>query len=318
MELVNPAGVAVDLAFDRLVRQYFFKGVRFDEPAGDQGWFGPDSAVWYVHEHTPAMILGLFAAAGIETLHPDFAWMGEQKSRAIQRVDGEPTGRVDLNGILTRGGHSFSFFMAVAHGPEAAAERVTTAVRGMHGTIRGVRPDGRPYDADDPETLRWAYATVVWGIATAHERYHPRPLKGAELDRYYAEFVKVGEALGGTDLPTTKAEVLAYLRESVPLMGVTMPCADFFATLRPVRGPLPLRPALGLFEWAVIDLQPSWAKRLLRVPPESRLSRSAHRAAVWAALNGVRYGAGPMRETKAARARALTAPSTPLEVLRSA
>lgn len=302
--VTNPAGVAVDQAFDKLIRRNFFKGLRFDEPAGDPGWFGPASPVWYVHEHTPALVLGLFAAAGIETLHPDFAWMGQQHSRGVRRVDGKPVG-IDLNGVLVRAGHSYSFFMTVAYGSSTSAERVTRAVRGMHSQIRGVRPDGRSYDADDPETLRWAYATVVWGIATAHERYHRRPLRGADLDEYYRQFVRVGEALGGTDLPATKADVAAYLRKSVPLMGVTVPSAEFFASLAGRDLPAPLRPAARMLQWAVIDLQPTWAKQLLRVPPERPVSWRVRRAAVWAAVNGVQYGAGPLPETRAARVRAL-------------
>lgn len=139
--VANPASVAVDYAFDSLIRAHFFKGVRFDSPAGDPGWFGPSSAVWYVHEHNPALVLGLFASAAIETLHPDFAWMGQDHSRGVRRVDGEPVG-LDPKGLLTRAGHSHSFFMAVAYGSSDAAERVTRAVRGMHHTIRGVRPDG--------------------------------------------------------------------------------------------------------------------------------------------------------------------------------
>jgi uncharacterized protein (DUF2236 family) len=168
-----PANVLQDRAFDQLARRRFFKGIEFDAPSGDPGWFGPDSAVWYVHEHVPALVLGLFAAALIETLHPDFAWMGRDHSRGIERVDGVPTGRIDPEGALVRAGHSYSFFMAVAYGSTRSAEQVVRAVSGMHHTVRGVRPDGRRYDADDPETLRWAYATVVWGIAAAHSRYTP-------------------------------------------------------------------------------------------------------------------------------------------------
>ncbi|MBJ8344733.1 oxygenase MpaB family protein [Antrihabitans sp. YC2-6] len=299
----NPAGIVIDQAFDQLIRKRFFKGVRFDEPSGDPGWFGPHSPVWYVHEHTPAMILGLGAAAVIETLHPDFAWMGYDHSRAVERVAGRPTGGVDPEGLLVRGGHSFSFFMAVGHGPTPAADRVTRAVRGMHNKVRGVRPDGRAYDADDPETLRWAYATVVWGIATAHERYHPRPLTGADLDEYYRQFVKVGEALGGVDLPDTKVAVAEYLLDSVPLMGVTMPTVDLLTSLNSRSTPLPVRAVTGLAEWALLDLQPGWAKKLLRVPHYSPPTVIARRAAVWSGLNAARYGAGPLREVRQSRQR---------------
>lgn len=309
MVVLNPANLVYDKAFDTLIRAHFFRGVRFDEPAGDPGWFGPGSAVWYVHQHTPAMLVGLFAAALIETLHPDFAWMGEQHSRGVERIDGVPTGRLDLEGIAVRGGHSVAFFMAVAYGPTEAAERVTRAVKGMHHTIRGVRPDGRAYDADDPETLRWAYATVVWGIASAHERYHPRPLRGAQLDRYYREFVKVGEALGGKDLPASKQDVLDLLKDNVPLMGVTMPTADFLRNLDGVALPLPVRPASALFKWALLDLLPPWAKRLIGVRRSPRAVTLMRRAAMWSALNGLQFAAGELREPRQARVRASATPN---------
>jgi uncharacterized protein (DUF2236 family) len=304
IDRVNPLAMALDRVFDAAIRARFFRGVQFAEPAGDPGWFGPDSPVWYVHQHLPALVLGLGAAAAIETMHPDFAWMGFDHTRGIERVDGVPTGRLSVPGVLERGGHSFSFFMAVAYGPTEVAERVTGAVRGMHHRIRGVRPDGVAYDAEDPETLRWAYATVVWGIARAHERYHARPLRGEDLDAYYREFVRVGEALGGADLPASKADVAAYLEWSAPLMGVTPPCAAFFDQLSPHHYPLALRPAMSLVEWALIDLQPRWAQLMLRHKPVSRIEKRMRRAAIWSAVNGLHYGAGGIREARIAERRA--------------
>jgi uncharacterized protein (DUF2236 family) len=304
MPSLNPLDVVFDRVFDLTARRRFFKGANFTEPVGDSGWFGPDSAVWYVHEHLPALMLGLEAAALIESLHPDFAWMGYDHSRAVERVEGVPTGRVSVPGALERLGHSLSFFMAVAYGPSESAERVCRAVRAMHHRVRGVRPDGRAYDADDPETLRWAHATVVWGIAAAHKRYHARPLRGERLEAYYREFVRVGEALGGVDLPASEGEVLDYLEASEGLMGVTPPAAHLLANLSPRAFPLPLRPAAALHEWAVIDLQLPYAKRLLRYCAPSRLEVAGRRAAVWAALNGIHYSTGGVREARQARRRA--------------
>lgn len=298
---MNPLATAQDRAFDSLVRRRFFRGLSFDAPAGDPGWFGRDSAVWYVHEHVPALVVGLFASALIETLHPDFAWMGRDHSRSVERVGGVATGRMDPEGVLQRAGHSYSFFMSVAYGSSDSAAKVTRAVRGMHSTVRGHRPDGRPYDATDPETLRWAYATVVWGIATAHERYHARPLRGADLDRYYAEFVRVGEALGGTDLPATKRDVDEYLYGSLPLMGVTAPTVSFLASLAGREQPAAVRPVLRQLQWAVLDLQPDWARMLLRFP--AHRTDAARRMVVRATLNGIHYGAGPLPEVLAARRR---------------
>jgi uncharacterized protein (DUF2236 family) len=298
---MNPFGVAQDRAFDHLIRRRFFRGLAFDTPVGDPGWFGRDSAVWYVHEHVPALVTGLFASALIETLHPDFAWMGRDHSRSVERINGVATGRMDEEGILQRAGHSYSFFMTVAYGSTESAERVTRAVRGMHSAVRGTRPDGRHYDATDPDTLRWAYATVVWGLATAHERYHARPLR--DIDEYYGQFVRVGEELGGTDLPATKASVDAYLREHVALMGVTMPTVSFLSSLAGREQPRVIRPVLRQLEWAVLDLQPDWAQTLLRFSPGP--TARMRRAATWCAINGIRYGAGPLPEVTDARARAL-------------
>jgi uncharacterized protein (DUF2236 family) len=302
--------IGLEQGLDRTLRPRFLPRVRFDEPAGDPGWFGPDSAVWYVHEHFPALAVGLGAAATIETLHPDFAWMGHDHTRAVVRDDdGTPTGGFDLDGLLTRGGHSMAFFTAVAYGSTASAERVTRAVSGMHHRVRGVRPDGRPYDADDPQTLRWAYATVVWGIATAHERYHLRPL--ADIDDYYREFVRVGEALGGTDLPATKRAVLDCLDEAVPLMGVTQPTIETLKLTDPYRRPLALRPMFELVQWTLLDLQPQWAQELLRFRRPSRAQRASRRAATRAALNALHYGSGPIREARQARRRAAAGAHTP-------
>ena len=212
--------------FDEHVKSKFFRGMSFDDPVGDPGWFGPDSATWYVHSHTPALIFGLQCASYMERLDPSIFWMGMHHSRLVAKtpVHGsgriETMGRIDPAGANVRLGHSLAFFIGTAYGTTDTAERLARTVRAMHHTIKGVRPDGLPYDADDPHWLRWNYATVVWGIATAHEIYHPRPLRGDDLDRYYGEFVRVGHALGGTDLPATKAETLECLEGYLPRLAL--------------------------------------------------------------------------------------------------
>ena len=155
----------------------------------------------------------------------------------------------------------------------------------MHHTIKGTRPDGLAYDADDPDWLRWNYATVVWGLATAHELYHPRPLRGKKLDRYYGEFVRVGHALGGTDLPTTKAETLDCLESYLPRLALTHGAA--MAT-----GPnLPL--PQSAIDWAIRDTMPKWAAQLVQHTVPQPVERAARRAAVWPAINGAAHRGRP-------------------------
>lgn len=291
---------------DRLfepVRREFFRGVRFDEPAGDPGWYGPDSAMWYIHSHLPTFQIGLAAAAMMETLHPTMAWMGYEHTRAIERrLDGAPTGNFDDKGMSSRTGHSVAFFLGVAMGPTSVAEQVCRTVRAMHDTIEGVRPDGHAYRANDPELLTWNYATQAWGLAAAHTAYHPRPLKGERLEQFFAEYARMGEALGGADVPTTRAGVMRVLEDSVPQLGVTLPTVQYLNPLAPWRYPRHQRPLYALIHWAVQDLHPQWAQQLMNTPQFTPAGRLARRRMTKALLNT--FGDGVIREVHQSRARA--------------
>lgn len=283
--------------FDKNIRGKFFRGLEFAEPEGDPGWFGPGSAVWHVHSHTPALIFGLQCAAFIERFDPSIFWMGSDHSRVVEHdEDGNPTGRLDLKGSGVRLAHSVAFFIGTAYGSTATAERVAQTVRAMHHTIKGVRPDGLPYDADDPEWLRWNYATVVWGIATGHELYHPTPLRN--IDRYYGEFVRVGHALGGTDLPSTKAETLDCLRSYLPRLALTHGAAMFTGPNLQNNPDVPQE--AKFFDWAIRDSMPDWAAQMLGYQPPHPVERAARRAATWAALNGTHLAMDPLPEFRQA------------------
>lgn len=282
--------------FDETVKSKFFRGMDFENPVGDPGWFGPDSRTWYVHSHTPALIFGLQCAAYLERLDPSIFWMGMHHSRLAKPSDRGLTARIDPEGANIRLGHSLAFFIGTAYGSTETAERLARTVRAMHHTIKGVRPDGLPYDADDPDWLRWNYATVVWGIATAHEIYHPNPLRGRRLDEYYGEFVRVGHALGGTDLPATKADTLDCLAEYLPRLALTYGSA--MAT-----GANVTNPAQAAVDWAIRDTMPSWAARLVMYRPPNSVERRARRTAVWTAINGLHASMGEAPEFAAARRR---------------
>ncbi|GAA3395800.1 oxygenase MpaB family protein [Cryptosporangium minutisporangium] len=290
-------------SFDTDIRSKFFRGMEFREPEGDPGWFGPDSAVWYVHSHLPTVVLGLVAAAYIEGLDPSISWMGYDHSRLVERVDGVPTGNVDPEGAAVRLGHSIAFFIGTAYGSTRTAENLARTVRAMHHTVKGVRPDGLRYDADDPDWLRWNYATVVWGLATAHERYHRSPLRGPALDRYYGEFVRVGEALGGTELPATKAEVAECLESYLPKLALT-PIKAFGTgpNLRDSTVP-PWQPGSAFMDWAARDMLPRWAQKLALYQPPNRATLHARRTSLWLAVNGLHRATGPLREFREAQAR---------------
>jgi uncharacterized protein (DUF2236 family) len=308
----NPVARRFEQSFDADIRSRFLKGLEFAGPEGDPGWFGPGSAVWYVHSHLPTLILGLVGAAYIEGLDPSISWMGYDHSRLVERVDGVPTGNIDPEGGAVRLGHSISFFIGTAYGSTTTAERLARTVRAMHHTVKGTRPDGLAYDADDPDWLRWNYATVVWGLATAHERYHRRPLRGDDLDRYYREFVRVGEALGGTDLPATKADVAECLESYLPRLALTPIKA--FATGPNLRDSKARawEPGSEFMDWAARDMLPRWAQKLALYQPPNPLILRARRTSLWLALNGLYEATGPIREFHQARARVAKGTRTPV------
>jgi uncharacterized protein (DUF2236 family) len=300
-------GQLINKRLDQNVRRHFFRGMEFAAPVGDPGWFGPDSAVWRVHSHLPALIFGLQCAAFMESLDPSIYWMGMHHSRLVKRDDnGNPTSRVpeiDPEGAAIRLGHSVAFFIGTAYGSTQTAERLAKSVRAMHHTIKGTRPDGAHYDADDPDWLRWNYATVVWGLATAHQLYHPIPLRGKQIDRYYGEFVRVGHALGGTDLPTTKADTLECLESYLPKLAVTYGKAMG-------TGPnLPMPQAA--VDWAIRDTMPKWAKQLVAHRDCNIIERTARRTAVWSIINGVNAASGPTPEFRQAQARVKAGTTVP-------
>lgn len=289
-------GQRLNQKFDQDIRRRYFRGMHFDTPVGDPGWFGPGSAVWHVHSHMHALIFGLQCAAYLERLDPSIYWMGVHHSRMVRRTDDEKAlPEIDPEGAAVRIGHSIAFFIGTAYGSTETAERLAATVRAMHHTVKGVRPDGARYDADDPDWLRWNYATVVWGLATAHELYHPKPLRGKEIDRYYGEFVRVGQALGGTGLPTTKAETLDCLESYLPRLAVT------YGTAMSTGRGLP-RPQRAV-DWAIRDALPKWAAQLVQHRDPDPVTRAARRAAVRAVITGLTAVSGPIPEFQQAQAR---------------
>lgn len=309
VEVPAPLSFPFDRVLDRHVRGRYFKGLDFASPKGDPGWFGPDSAVWYVHAHMPVMFFGLIAAATMESLDPETGAAGLDHSRIIQRVDGKPTGQRP-EGIIVRFAHSLAFFIGTAYGSTQTAERCARIVQAMHSTVHGTSPAGLPYDARDPELLRWNYANVVWGMAAAHERYHPKPLR--DIDEYYGEYVRVGRALGGTDLPATKAEVREVLDAWAPKLALLPSVAPALWPNTRASMPVVQWPAQALLTWAARDMQPDWARRLYLFQRPDPVQTWARRQAVKQLLNGIHRTAGPLREYRQARARVRGVPLRPI------
>lgn len=295
--LLNP----MDLFFE-IQRPEYFKKARFDAPIGDPGWFGPDSAAWYVHTHTPSVVIGMVNTAIIDILHQDIQYAVYDHSKLVgRRPDGSVrSGTFSSSGLMVRAGHTFSFFTGVVYGSTDTAESLCQTVKAMHHHVKGTRPDGKPYDADEPEFFRWTYATVVDGLAGAHQRYHPKPLRGSDLDAFYREYSRVGEALGGTDLPQTKAECRRVLIESPSAAEVGLN-ADNIKYLRLLNPPgiTPLRPFYDFAYWVIMDMMPPPVQDAVGFRQPNLLVRQGYRHVARALLNAPRM-LGEIREVQQA------------------
>ena len=184
----------------------------FTQPAGDPGWFGPDTVSWRVHADFVAMMTGGVAALLLQALHP----------LALAAVWDYSDFRADLRGRLHR---TALFIATTTYGPSAAAQAAVERVRAIHARVRGTAPDGRPYAADDPHLLTFIHIAEVYCFASAYDGLVSR-LPDAQRDAYVDEMARVPLALGARDVPRDWAGLLAALQRYQPeLRGGARPQA---------------------------------------------------------------------------------------------
>jgi uncharacterized protein (DUF2236 family) len=88
-------------------------------------------------------------------------------------------------------------------------------LRELHKGFRGVREDGEPYTALEPDAYAWVHATLLDTYVRGHQ-YFGRPLTDREAERFYAEYRGLGRLIGvrERDLPTTWAGFQDYFEQT--------------------------------------------------------------------------------------------------------
>jgi uncharacterized protein (DUF2236 family) len=228
---------------------------RFRRRPGDQGLFGPGSVTWQVHADL-SMVVGGLRALLVQTLHP----------LAMAGVAGHSDYRADPWGRLHRTGQ---FLAETTFGSRDQAEAALARVRRVHEKVRGVAVDGRPYSAQDPELLLWVHATEVHSFLVAYERYGRAALGPGAADRYVAEMAELGERMGATGVPRSRAELRSYFHDVRPELSGTEEAREAVRFLLwPPVSPA-VRPAYLVVNGAAVGLLPGFARRelLLALPP---------------------------------------------------
>jgi uncharacterized protein (DUF2236 family) len=222
--------------------------------AGDPGLFGPDSVAWKVHADLTSMLIGGVSALLLQTLHPS-AMAGVADHSDYRR---DPTGRLHRTG---------AFIVNTTYGSRREADQAIAAVRRIHDHVKGVRPDGVPYDANDPHLLTWIHVAEVGQFLRSYQRYGPRRLPVGDVDRYYGEVAEVARRLGAAAVPTSSTAVRAYYRRIRPELAATEQAIEAVRFLTQPKGnTVGERSIYGFMVQAAIAVLPHWARPMLGLP----------------------------------------------------
>jgi uncharacterized protein (DUF2236 family) len=238
------------------------------ESVGDAGLFGPGSVAWRVHGDLTTMMVGGIAALMLQMLHPG----------ALAGVWDHSNFRQDMQGRLRR---TARFMSGTTYAPSEEALGLIALVRAIHDQVSGQLPDGTPYSANDADLLTWVHVAGAWCFLAAYVRHREPGLSRVDQDRYFAEWARVARELGAVDVPLTRRDAEAYLRDMQPRLRADARTREVISALLAQRK---LGPAgVGdLFFQAAEDLLPPWAVRM------HGFSRSLSRGpALWLGVRGL-------------------------------
>ena len=263
----------------------------FEGPAGDPGLFGPDSAAWDVHARLATYVFAGPAAFVLQALHPKVAAGVADHSRYRE----DPFGRAERTG---------EYIATTTYGNTAAGEAAVAQLSRVHRRVRGVTPDGDPYDANDPELTTYVNSTEAYALLRARRRYGLPALSRRDADRYVDEMADLAARLGGSSPPRTVKAMHTYLEAMRPELVLGDQGRDIASfVLAPAPGaPAAARPLRELLVQASFGLLPSWVPPLLgrfHLPP----AEVAARPTVTALAAWLDWLAGPSPEHEAARRR---------------
>lgn len=232
------------------VQQVFNDRDRGEQPVlrSRNALYKPHSVIWQVHGDVTTMMIGGVTALLLQMLHP----------AALAGVWDHSSFRNDMLGRLRR---TARFIAATTFGEQALAEAAIERVRQVHLHVRGVLPDGTPYEASDPELLAWVHACEALGFLDAWIRYGEPAMSLRDQDIYFAEAGRVAVALGAYPVPQTRREAETLIAEFRPRLACTDRTRDVAKMI--LTQPAPSRaagPAQNMLMQAAIDVMPKWAR----------------------------------------------------------
>ena len=214
-------------------------------PPADDGLFGPGSVTWRVMS-SPSTSLGTSAAVLAQMLHPSVVRLIAQASTFERNPE--------LRARLTA-----EYGLTITYGDTASAEAAGATLRKLHGRMKAVDVDtGEPYDANEPDLLRWVHCTIPWAMLRAYDRWGPE-LTAEEKDRFVDE-QRTAARLAGLDpetIPATVAELDEYIASVLPKLAYTAEAGRIRAIMVPRTLPKSGKDVvMRLLSLAAVDLLP--------------------------------------------------------------
>lgn len=228
--------------------------VDFTAPPGEPALIPADSVSWRIFANPVTLFVGGVAAVLLELAEPRVR-AGVWEHSDFRR---DPLGRLQRTGLAA---------MVTVYGAKSHARAMIEGINRLHARIGGATPDGRPYQAMDPELLTWVQATAVFGFMQAFHAYDA-PLVRVERDACFAEGAPVAALYGAPAAPRSEAEWEALLARRRPSLEPSGTLDEFVAIMERVPAlPRLGRPAQRLLVRAAIALLPAGLPAQLRLAP---------------------------------------------------
>ncbi|WP_235590548.1 oxygenase MpaB family protein [Leucobacter sp. G161] len=222
----------------------------------DTGYFGPDSVSWRVFAD-PSAKLGGVAAILLQSLNPMMMRLFAATSDYTADVEG-------------RGERTGRYLDTIVYGDRAHAEAAAEAVNRLHAASVWTDPrTGEELRADNEEWLAWTHNTLVYGLLRAAEAFGPE-LSAEEQDRFIVEqhvAACLVEIEDEAFLPSTRAELDAYIEDNKSWMALTLPAAEISRSLRsPSLSGNPVATWISVnVQDGILSLLPDWALLLFGI-----------------------------------------------------
>ncbi len=162
---------------------------------------GPDSVSWQVTSDSRLYAAALYPLL-LQVAHPTVGAGVNDYSDFERRPWDRLMKTIDYVSLLVYGGQD-----AVAAGRR---------LRELHKHFKGVRADGEPYTALEPEAYAWVHATLLQTYVVGHAHFG-RPMTPGEIERFYVEYRGLGRLIGvrERDLPETWSEFETYFNRMI-------------------------------------------------------------------------------------------------------